>query len=353
MKDKLYNLLSNGSNLNIGDNVPYAGMIGFTPSQGARSPKLWNASFKGLGVKAEMYPMDIVDEDTLSRVISVLKHDEYFIGGAVNMPYKQHIIKYLDALEEEAEIIGAVNCVYRKDGRLIGSNTDGAGAIESLKNTFSDFSLKGKKVLAIGVGGAGMAVMTYLAREIGRDGTLIISNRSIQVAEEFAKKLRSFCENIRVIPVANIANHVDELALLVNCSSVGFESVQRDDKGLYSLEPYTPLGLIDGTLRVTGEDVTRMTIMSHIKDDVLHNLNESIDVLLKLPEDVVVFDIIYQPEHTQLLHLASLCGLRTIGGLGMNLEQAVVGFYKAVSFSGLANHNKIHIPTIRNLMSNT
>jgi hypothetical protein len=93
--------------------------------------------------------MDVRAEN-LADVVEELKHDPRFIGGAVTTPHKQTILALLDDVEEEARLIGAVNALYRKDGKLIGANTDGAGAIKSLETHAG--SLTGKTVLLVGLG---------------------------------------------------------------------------------------------------------------------------------------------------------------------------------------------------------
>ena len=72
----------------------YAAILGETPSQGARSPLLWNAAFQQGGISAVMHPMDI-QADKLESVVAALKNDPRFIGGAVTMPYKINILPFL------------------------------------------------------------------------------------------------------------------------------------------------------------------------------------------------------------------------------------------------------------------
>jgi shikimate dehydrogenase len=60
-------------------------IIGRTPSQGARSPLLWNAAFERLGIDAEMLPID-VDAGGLPELLAALEDDASVIGGAVTMP---------------------------------------------------------------------------------------------------------------------------------------------------------------------------------------------------------------------------------------------------------------------------
>lgn len=77
-------------------------------------------------------------------------------GFNVTIPYKQAVIPYLDELTPAASEIGAVNTVYRRDGRLIGDNTDCVGFAYTVASSGAD--VRGKKTLVIGNGGASKAV---------------------------------------------------------------------------------------------------------------------------------------------------------------------------------------------------
>ena len=112
----------------------YCCIIGLNPSMGARSPKLWKACFERFKIKANFYALD-VEKKNLNNLINFLKKDSNFIGGAVAVPYKEDIINLLDHVENEAKNIGAVNIIYKRKNKLIGSNSDGLGALQSIENT--------------------------------------------------------------------------------------------------------------------------------------------------------------------------------------------------------------------------
>ncbi len=304
----------------------YAAILGESPSKGARSPLLWNQAFAGLDISGMMHPMDVA-ADELGSVVGLLREDERFIGGAVTMPHKIGILPHLDALEREAEAIGAVNCIYRDGPRLIGSNTDGAGARWSLESALGE-SVGGKTVLLLGTGGAGAAVAAYIAAALTPSGRLVLANRSAASRAALASRLRKICplEETTDWPVTPAtAGGAD---ILINCSTVGFAHPVRTDSGEVSLKTQTPLGsvdmesaLISGAERATAGTIAR-------------NLEETLVVLAAM-NDPFVFDIIYQPAQTVLLYLAALLGYRTLNGLPMNLEQAVIAFDKATTAAGL------------------
>ncbi len=91
------------------------------------------------------------------------------IGGLnVTIPYKREVMKYCDEIDPAAEIIGSVNTLVRRDGRLTGYNTDIDGFLYTLRR--AGISLKGKKVLILGSGGASLtaraAAKTEGARQV-------------------------------------------------------------------------------------------------------------------------------------------------------------------------------------------
>lgn len=103
-----------------------------------------------------------------------------FSGLNVTIPYKQAVIPYLDALDETAAHIGAVNTVVRRDGRLIGCNTDFGGMRAMLSR--AGIRLRGKRVLILGTGGTSRTALAVAEAEgtgsvlrvsrTGKDGAL-------------------------------------------------------------------------------------------------------------------------------------------------------------------------------------
>ena len=318
--------------LNLEATEVYAVILGESPSKGARSPLLWNPAFEKLDISGYMHPMDVVG-DKLETVVQCLKNDRRFIGGAVTMPYKIDIIPFLDALEPEAETIGAVNCIYRQDGKIIGANTDGAGALWSLQDEIEG-SLDGKTVLLLGTGGAGIAVATYMASALGSKGKLLIANRTSAPRSKIIERLKGKCqiESVESWPVSSeCPKQVD---IVVNCTSIGFQSLRKDDKGIYSLKLYTPLGVVDGGIRVEDCPDAEARYMNTASAAISDNFRGTLSSLFSMNRPFV-FDIIYQPGQTLLLSLAGLLGCQTLNGLPMNLEQAVIAFVKVTKSAEL------------------
>lgn len=97
-----------------------------------------------------------------------------FRGINVTIPYKEMVIPYLDWIDEGARLIGAVNTVVNKDGKLYGYNTDYLGMIALLKH--ADIDIEGKKVLILGTGGTSKTARA-VAQILKAGETVVFSRR--------------------------------------------------------------------------------------------------------------------------------------------------------------------------------
>lgn len=120
-----------------------------------------------------------------------------FTGINVTIPYKKDVIPYLDELTPIAKKLGAVNTIVRKNGRLIGHNTDYFGFQSMLQR--SNLNPRGKKCLVCGTGGASNTVVAVL-QEWGAN-VVVLSRKGPNTYE-------------------NISAHQDA-AIVVNCTPVG------------------------------------------------------------------------------------------------------------------------------------
>lgn len=287
-----------GNPLSYAEGRKFAAILGATPSKGARSPLLWNAAFAAHGVDAEMIPLDVTSEK-LPALLEALDANPQFIGGAIAVPHKETTAAWLgDRLTAEAKDIGAVNCLFRgADGRIMGTNTDGEGALRSYEARFG--KLAGKRVVLLGLGGAGKAVAAYFRRAVDPAGVLVVSSQSA-AKEAFASRISATW-----VPWSAAPATLGDADVLVNCTSVGFGD-QADASP------------------VTAEQ------------------------LQVLPSGARVFDIVYQPSPSKLLSLAQSRGLEILDGTPMNREQAVLAYgYAApqpqgadVTRSAMANAGK-------------
>jgi shikimate dehydrogenase len=113
---------------------------------------------------------------------------EFFLegrGANVTVPFKEDAFRLADSLTERAQRAGAVNTLSKQaDGRLLGDNTDGAGLVRDL-TVNAGFSLKGKRILLLGAGGAVRGALEPLLAEA--PSSLIIANRTVEKAELLAE----------------------------------------------------------------------------------------------------------------------------------------------------------------------
>ena len=263
----------------------FACIIGSSPSKGARSPLLWNAAFTGIGFEAQMLPFDVSDAN-LPELLNLLESDPLFLGGAIAVPYKETIARWLgERVTPEAKAIGAVNCLYRGEtGKLHGTNTDGEASLAAFERQFG--SVSGKKILLMGPGGAGKAVAAYF-------GKAIDAGNSAGLLQIISRKLLdgNFLSAIEAEPALGwpvIDSVLSDLDAVINCTTIG-----------------------------SGEQLDKSPL--------------SIEQLGKLPAHAIVYDIIYQPAQSLLLKQAEEIGLQTLNGEAMNLGQAVLAFQHAVA----------------------
>lgn len=253
-------------------------IVGSNPSKGARSPKLWNAAFVELGIDGVMFPLDVA-ADKLGALLGLLDADKRVVGVAVAAPYKADIAKLLgDRLSTAARRCGSINLLSRNaSGQLQGSNTDGTGAIESLREvcpTFVD-----ARILVLGCGGTGRAVIATLVDEVEP------SHVTVAVRSD---KHNDWLAGLGVARSAVDLQGVDlsRFDVVINCTTLGWGEQSQS---------------------------------SPLSDEHIANL----------PASCLIFDVVYQPDPTVLLVRASKRGLRTLSGTRMNLLQAVIAFSTA------------------------
>jgi shikimate dehydrogenase len=199
-----------------------------------------------------------------------------WLGFNCSIPHKVAVIAHLDGLAESAATIGAVNCAVLRQGRLIGENTDGKGFVESLRTLVDP---KGKKLVVFGAGGAARAIAVESA--LAGASAITIVNRSRARGEELVglinDKTSAKADLVISDKTYRAAADVD---ILVNATSIGlYPDVEgRLDLDLSSLRPA-----------------------------------------------MIVADVIPNPPRTLLIREAEALGCRTLDGLGMLVNQGVIG----------------------------
>jgi shikimate dehydrogenase len=124
----------------------------------SRSPEMFTHVLQRVGMKASYVPF-CVDPDCLGAALNSLRVLK-ISGANVTVPYKERVVPHLDVLSEGANIIGAVNTVVCKEGRLKGYNTNAIGVMDALEA--AGFKVPGCRALVFGTGGAARAVVFIL-----------------------------------------------------------------------------------------------------------------------------------------------------------------------------------------------
>ena len=115
MKENFSKYLDNKLEIN---SKKFALIIGAKPSEGARSPKLWNKVYRKKQIDCKMYPADVKDSN-LKNLVSILRKNGNFVGGSVTIPHKERIIKYLDQVDQNSKKIGSINTIIKKKKKLL------------------------------------------------------------------------------------------------------------------------------------------------------------------------------------------------------------------------------------------
>lgn len=250
-----------------------AGVIGL-PIRHSLSPAIFNAAFAASGLDWVYLAFEVPEGAAGLAMAGVRSLG--LEGVSVTMPHKAAVISALDELTDDAEVLGAVNCVARQGATLIGHNTDGPGFVDSLRLD-EGLDPEGRSFAVLGAGGAARAVV----RALGRAGasSVVVVNRSPAPAEQAA----ALAGPVGRVGVAQEAGEVD---VVVNA---------------------TPLGM--------GIVVTRASDPEPLPIDP--------DLL---QSGQVVVDLVYHPAVTPLAEAARARGIRTVNGLGMLIHQAAHAF---------------------------
>lgn len=191
------------------------GIIG-NPVEHSLSPLMHNAAFEQLDLDYIYVPF-LVAENALKNAINGAKSLN-IKGLNVTIPHKTEVIKHLDSLDKAAELIGAVNTVKFDENGTIGFNTDGIGAVKSIEEVSS---VKNKKVIILGAGGAARAVAFQILIEGA--GPLIIANRTSKNALNLQKDLRNKLNaDVKTVDFGEkLENELLDADILINTTPIG------------------------------------------------------------------------------------------------------------------------------------
>lgn len=241
-------------------------------------PAMHNAALKAMNLNNEFhYDKKNLVEDDLCNLVTSIELGE-IEGANITIPYKTAIMSFLSKVTKTAELVGAVNTIYKIDSEVVGENTDVPGFLKALEENGVNPRNQGATIL--GAGGAARAI-SYALVQSGVSNIDIFS-RSERKAENLAistKQHGNVRVNFGVLPTCD--DSVIETDLLVNCTPVG----------------------------MTGHSAG----LSPIPIDVLSS-------------DTTVVDIVYNPRSTKLLEDADKVGCRVIDGVEMLVHQGALSF---------------------------
>lgn len=257
--------------MSISGRTRVVGLLGY-PVEHSLSPAMHNAAFEYLNldycyVTFPVRPEMLKDAINGVRALSL-------IGVNVTVPHKENVIPFLDEVSEEALFIGAVNTIKNDEGKLIGYNTDGKGFMQSLSE--AGISIRDKKLLVVGAGGASRAIGYYLCKEASYLYLYDVNNNKAALLKGHLNKIKG---NISLADSNSLSDKdfFSEIDVIINATPLG-------------LKPDDPMPV----------DVS-----------VINKNN-------------IICDLIYK--ETPLLREASKIGCKTIDGLGMLLWQGVFAF---------------------------
>ena len=249
------------------------GVIGW-PIAHSLSPAMQAAAIVSAGLDYAYIAMP-VRPDALPEAVAGLR-SLGFRGFNVTIPHKSAVMELLDEIDEDARRIGAVNTVVNEDGRLLGYNTDVAGFLRGLSR--QGVTVRGKRAVVLGAGGAARAALWGLLREGA--GRVTVGVRNAAKAKE---ALADFAKDAEIFPWdgGDFARALEAAELLVNT---------------------TPLGMTPRTEEAPPVDWARVRA------------------------DAFVYDIIYTPGRTRFLREAEAHGHPVMNGVTMLVGQGAEAF---------------------------
>jgi shikimate dehydrogenase len=251
--------------------APRAGVVGW-PIEHSRSPTIHRYWLKELGIPGNYDKFAVRPEDFRQFADTIGK--DGFLGANVTVPHKEAAFESCDRRTDVAEALGAVNTLWREDGRLWGDNTDVVGFLANLDEATPGWDERKGVAVVVGAGGASRGIIHALvSRGFER---IAVFNRTHSRAQTL---VQHFGDSTIASPWGDLATELPRADLLVNASSLGMVG-------------HPPL---------------------------------TVDVSA-LPRRAVVADVVYVPLRTPLIEAARARGLRVAEGLGMLLYQAAPAF---------------------------
>ena len=245
------------------------------PIKHSRSPLIHGYWLKRLDIAGSYQPIEVAPLDFYDFIATLKDGSAGFQGGNVTIPHKEKAAALADRPDELCLELGAANTLWRQDGQLFATNTDGAGFTSNLDERHPGWD-SNRTAVVLGAGGASRAVIQALRDRGFKD--IHVVNRTLARAQELADR---FGSAIHAQPIGALSEVMKGAGLFVNTTSLGMDG---EASPLIDFEP--------------------------------------------LAAGAVVTDIVYVPLMTDILRQAAYRGFATVDGLGMLLHQAVPGFEK-------------------------
>ncbi|MDN5311132.1 MAG: shikimate dehydrogenase [Thermoanaerobacteraceae bacterium] len=258
------------------------GVIG-NPISHSLSPVMHNAAFDALALNY-IYMAFQVEKDDLEEAVKGIRALG-LAGINVTIPHKTCVIPFLDELSPEAEMIGAVNTILNRSGKLIGYNTDGYGFEMALQKQ-GGICLKDKNVFIIGAGGAAHAIAGQSV--LSGASSVTLTNRTFEKAKSLMEFLnRSSCR----------------------CNQSAGKIIPWDKDAWRSILPHSDIIVNTTSIGMKGQG------------------NLALDIPWdSIKKDAVFFDAVYTPMETLFLKEAKRLGYKVVSGLYMLIYQGARAF---------------------------
>lgn len=243
------------------------------------SPEIHNAAFAALELPFVYVAHDVAPGNVATAIAGVRAMG--YRGLSITIPHKIDALHAVDEVDETARVIGCINTVVNRDGRLFGYNTDGLGALGALRDAGAD--PRGRHVLVLGSGGAARAVAVTIAREAPPAALAILGVEPDQLRQLAADvRARGHCGTVSgdELTDASLRRALETVSIVLHCSPIG-------------MHPHEDASVVPAALWHPG---------------------------------LVAFDAVYNPRRTRLLSEAAAAGCATIEGVEMFLGQAYVQF---------------------------
>ena len=254
------------------NSIYLAGVIG-NPIAHSKSPKLHNYWLSKYKINGFYIPFSVTTEKLETSIRSLMELG--FSGVNVTIPHKTNVLSFADSITDRAALIGAANTLYfSKSGKIHADNTDGYGFIQNIIDEIPEYDFYDKTALIYGAGGSARAIASALlsngVKEVG------ITNRTRSKAQIISENLGA---KVSVVDWRAAPDTITKVDIIINATSMG----------------------------MVGQP-------------------EFSQPISRAKKTALVVDIVYNPLITELIKEAKKMKLKTVGGIGMLINQAVPGF---------------------------